>query len=60
MKMIIPILIGVLSFGAFAAKEKPLVSIEKAKKTVFERTMFFPTVITSKVDSQIKSDGCLL
>lgn len=42
---------------SFAANSKPIVGLEKATKTVFERTMFFPVRIDSQVDSKIKSDG---
>lgn len=42
------------------ANDKPLVTMAKAKKTVFEKTMLFPAKIYSKVSSLIKSDGDLI
>ena len=58
MKTVLILLMSITAqLSSASMKDKPLVSLEKAKKTVFERTMFFPVKINSEVDSKIKSDG---
>lgn len=54
------LLCGLFFVSSTYAKDKPIVTMAKAKKTVFEKTMLFPAKIYSKVSSLIKSDGDLI
>lgn len=43
--------------AVFAAQDKPKVSLQKLDKTVLEKSFFYPVLVKSQIDSQIKADG---
>lgn len=53
------LLIAMLTNAVFsmAAQSIPKVSLQKLEKTILEKSLFYPTLIKSQVDSQIKADG---
>ncbi|MFT6632296.1 MAG: multidrug efflux pump subunit AcrA (membrane-fusion protein) [Bacteriovoracaceae bacterium] len=41
----------------FAAQDRPKVSLQKLDQTVLEKSLFYPVLVKSQIDSQIKADG---
>jgi multidrug efflux pump subunit AcrA (membrane-fusion protein) len=57
MKYLMCVFVLFFSHTAFAGKDKPKVSTQKLDKTVLEKSLFYPVMVKSQIDSQIKADG---
>ncbi len=57
MKALSILVMATLMTNLYAAKEMPKVSLKKLEQTILKKSLFYPVMVKSKVDSKILADG---